>query len=85
MEQQEEAEGTQVVGWSLAAMLQEDEVQAEKLWKERAMGRAYLGEESTGDEVGSEAEWCQNALSSTRRRCQEDKDMCSVKEVVEWR
>jgi len=27
------------------------------------MGRAYLVEESTGDEVESEAEWCQEALS----------------------
>ena len=36
MEKQEEAEGTQVVGWNLVAMLQEDEEQAEKLWNERA-------------------------------------------------
>ena len=63
MEKQEEAEGTQIVGWNLAAMSQEDEEQAEKLWKERARGRAYLGEESMGDEVESEAEWCQEALS----------------------
>jgi len=63
MEKQVQAEGTQVVGWNLAAMSQEDEEQAEKCWKERARGRAYLGEKSTGDEVESKAEWCQEALS----------------------
>jgi len=62
MEKQGEAGGTQVVGWNLAAMSQEDKVQAEKLWRERARGRAYLGVESTGDDVESEAEWCQEAL-----------------------
>jgi len=40
MEKQEEPEGTLVVGWNLAALSREDEVQAEKLLKERARGRA---------------------------------------------
>jgi hypothetical protein len=43
-------------------MLQQDKVQAEKVWRERARGRAYLGVESTGDDVESKAEWCQEAL-----------------------
>jgi len=31
---QEEAGGTQVIGWDLAAMLQEDLEGAEKLWRQ---------------------------------------------------
>jgi hypothetical protein len=63
MQKQEEAGGTQVVGWNLAAILQEDVEVAEELWREQAKERADLGVESTGDEVESEAEWCQDALS----------------------
>jgi len=62
MEKKEVAGGTQVIGWNLAAMLQEDKEQAEKLWRERARGRGFLGAESTGDNIESEAEWCQEAL-----------------------
>jgi hypothetical protein len=40
VENQEESGGTQVVGWNLAAMSQEDKEQAEKLWGEQAKGRA---------------------------------------------
>jgi len=62
MEKKEVAGGTQVIGWNLAAMTQEDKEQAEKLWRERARGRAFLGAESTGDDIESEVEWCQEAL-----------------------
>jgi hypothetical protein len=62
METQEEAGGTQVVWWNLAAMSQEDKEQAEKQWKERKRGRAYQGVRSTGDDVESEAKWCQESL-----------------------
>jgi hypothetical protein len=63
MKQLEEAEGRQVVGWNLAAKSQESEEQVDNLWKDKARGKAYLGGESTGDEVESEAEWCQESLS----------------------
>jgi hypothetical protein len=63
METQEEAWGTQVVGWNLAAMSQEDVEAAKELWKERPKEMAHLGAEIMGDEVESEAEWCQEALS----------------------
>jgi len=63
MEQQQEAGGTQVVGWNLAAMSQEDVEVAEKLWREWAKERAHLGAESRGDKIGREAEWCQEAQS----------------------
>jgi len=63
MEKQEEAGGTQVIGWNLAALSQEDKEQVEQLWRERARGRVYMGAESTGNNVKSEAEWCQEALS----------------------
>jgi hypothetical protein len=63
MEKQEEAGGTQVVGWNQATMSQEDMEVAEELWRERAKQRAHLRAESTGDEVESVAEWCQEALS----------------------
>jgi hypothetical protein len=63
MEKQEEPGGTQVVGWKLAAMSQEDVDVAEALWRERAKAGPYLEAESPGDEVESEAEWCQEALS----------------------
>jgi hypothetical protein len=39
-----------------------DKEQAEKHWKEGARVRAYLGVESSGDDVESEAEWCQEVL-----------------------
>jgi hypothetical protein len=80
MEKQEEAEGTQVVGWNQAAMLQEDEKQAKNVWIATAKGRVYFGEESTGDIVESEAEWCQevlnkvlNATAKTIRICAHSK------------
>jgi hypothetical protein len=38
-------------------------MQGEKIWQEQASGRAYVGVESTGDDVEGEAEWCQKALS----------------------
>lgn len=62
MEKQEDAGCTQAVWWNQAAMLHEDMEQADKLWRERAMGLAYLAVESTGNDVESEAEWCQKAL-----------------------
>jgi len=62
MEKQEEGGGTQVVGWNLVAMSLEDKEQAEKLWKERAKGRAYLGVRSIGDDVERNAKWCQEVL-----------------------
>jgi hypothetical protein len=42
MEGQEEAGGTQVVGWNLAAISEKDKVQAEKLPREQCRGRAHL-------------------------------------------
>jgi len=63
MEKQEEAMGTQVVGWNLAPKSQVDVEVAEKLWGERAKEWAHLEAVSTGDEVQSEAEWFQDALS----------------------
>jgi len=62
MEKQEEAGGTEGVGWNLAAMSQEDKEQSENLWREHARGGVSLGVESTGDDIKSEAEWCQEAL-----------------------
>jgi len=56
------AGGTQVVGWNLAAMLPQGKEHAEKLQRERARGRALMGVESTGDNVESEDDWCQEAL-----------------------
>jgi hypothetical protein len=35
---QEDTGGTQVVGWKLAAMTQEDMERVEKLWREHKMG-----------------------------------------------
>jgi hypothetical protein len=57
IEKQEEAGDTLVVGWNLAAMSQEAMAQAEKLWTEQARGRAYMGVESTGDNIESQAAW----------------------------
>jgi hypothetical protein len=62
MEKQEDAGFTQAVWWNQAAMLHEDMEQADKLWRQRATGLAYLAVESTGNDVESEAEWCQKAL-----------------------
>ena len=62
MEKIEEVGGTQVVGWNLVAIEQVDKEQVEKLWREQARGREYLGVESTGDDVESESEWSQEAL-----------------------
>jgi len=63
VDKQEEADHVQVIGWNLAAMSQEDEEAAEKLWRELERERAHLGEECTGDDVEREAEWCQETLS----------------------
>jgi len=62
MERQEEAGGAEVVGWNLAATSLEDEGQAEKLWSEREIGRAYLGVGSTGGDGQSKGDWCQESL-----------------------
>ena len=62
MEEQEEAGGTQVIGWNLAAMSQEDKKPAEKLWRELARGRVYLEMESIGDDLESAAKWGQEVL-----------------------
>jgi len=62
MENHDEEGGTEVVRWNLAARSQEDVEVAEQLWRQQAKDRAHLGAESTGDEVDSEAEWCQEAL-----------------------
>jgi hypothetical protein len=43
-------------------MLQNDKWQAERLWREGSWGRAYMGVESTGDDIKCEAEWCHQAL-----------------------
>jgi hypothetical protein len=53
MVMQEEAGGTHVVGWNLAAMSQEDEEQGEKLWQAIVRGRACLEVASMGDKVVS--------------------------------
>jgi len=58
-----EAGGTLVVGWNLAAMSQKDMEVAEELCRKSAKERAHLRAESTGDEVKSDPEWCQEALS----------------------
>jgi hypothetical protein len=57
------------VNWShtgctveLSSHLPEDKKQAEKLARVRAMGRAYFGVQSTDNDVGSKAEWYQEAL-----------------------
>jgi endonuclease/exonuclease/phosphatase family metal-dependent hydrolase len=62
MYMQEEGGGTQVIGWNLAAMSQDDKEHAEKLGRKRARGRAYQGMESTGVDDGNDTEWCQEAL-----------------------
>jgi len=64
VDNQEEADHVQVIGWNLAAMSKEDEEAAEKLGKELERERAHLGEECTGDDVEREAEWCQATLSN---------------------
>jgi hypothetical protein len=43
-------------------MSEEDKEQAEKLWRERARGRAYMEVASTDDDEENEAEWCLEAL-----------------------
>lgn len=43
-------------------MSQEEKELAEKLGQEWASGRAYLGVESTGDDIESEAEWSHQPL-----------------------
>jgi hypothetical protein len=62
MEKQDEAGDTQDIGWNVVAMSQEDNEKAVELWRELGMGRAYLGVESTGDDIESKAEWCQDTL-----------------------
>jgi hypothetical protein len=61
VEQQQYAGGTEVVGWNLAAMSQEDNMQTDSLWREQAGGSASLGVESTGNDIESEAELCHKA------------------------
>lgn len=53
-----------VVGWNLAAMMEEDLEAAEKLWRELAKKRAHLSTECTADKMGHEGAWCQEATSS---------------------
>jgi len=77
MARQEKAGGPQVVGWNLAAILQEDQEQAEKLWREWARGRAYLGVESTGDDVKSKAVWCQESLGNVLDTTAEKITICT--------
>lgn len=55
MEMQEDAGVTQVTGWNLVAISQEDVKVAEDLWRECGKEREHLGAQSTGDEVQSEA------------------------------
>jgi hypothetical protein len=56
MKKLEDAGGTQVGGWNLEATLQDDKEHAETLWRQRTGVRAYVGAESSGDYVKSEAE-----------------------------
>jgi macrodomain Ter protein organizer (MatP/YcbG family) len=63
VDEQEEADHMQVIGWNLAAVSKEDEEAADKLRRELEIERAHLGEECTGDNVDRAAEWCQDALS----------------------
>jgi hypothetical protein len=58
-------------------MSQKDMEQAEKLWKERARGRAYLDVESTGDDVESEAEWCQEVLGNVFNASAKEVSICT--------
>ena len=53
-----------VVGWSIAAMTEEDLEAGGKLWRELAKKRAHLSAECTADKVGHEGAWCQEAMSS---------------------
>jgi len=77
MEKKEKAGGRQGVGWNLAAMSQEDTEQAEKLRRERARGRAYCGVESTGNDVESEAECCQEALGKVLNATAKEMKICA--------
>jgi len=53
-----------VVGWNLAAMMDEDAEAAEKLWMELAKERTQQDAECTEVEVEQEAAWYQEAISS---------------------
>jgi len=64
VDRQEEADHERVVGWNLAAMMEEDVEVAEKLWMELAKERIQLDAECTEDEVEQEAAWCHEAMSS---------------------
>jgi len=64
VDRQEEADHERVVGWNLAAMMEEDTEAPEKLWMEPAKERIQLDAECTEDEVEQEAAWCQQAISS---------------------
>jgi len=63
VDQQEEADHVQVIGWNLAATSKLDEEAAEKLWKELERDRAHLGGECMGDDVEREAKLYQATLS----------------------
>jgi len=77
MEKQEEAGGTQVIRWNIAAMLQEEVEVAEKMWRERVKERANFGAESTWDKVESKAEWCQQALSKVHHATAKKIPICA--------
>jgi len=64
VDRQEEADHERVVGWNLAAMMEEDGEAAEKLWMELAKERTQLDAECTEVEVEQEAAWCQETMSS---------------------
>ena len=78
VENEEEAAGTQVVWWKLAATWEEEDTEhAEKLSMERARGRVKVGAESTGDDVESEPEWCQDALRKVLDATAKKKRICA--------
>jgi len=73
----EEADHERVVGWYLAAMIEEDVEAAEKLWTELVKERAHLDAECTADEVEEDAAWCQEAIGSVLDATAEKRRICA--------
>jgi len=72
-----EADHERVVGWNLAAMMDEDAKAAEKLWAELPKESSHLDVECTEDGVEQEAAWCQEAISSILNAATKEIRLCA--------
>jgi len=61
---QEQGDHEMVIGWTFAAMAEEDTESAEELCMGLTIVRAHLDAECTADEVQQEAAWCPEAMVS---------------------